>query len=96
MSKKVKKEDESWVEEAVFTSFADKGLNEVCKSLKHEPPKIWNSEEVLMSSTDLLDEPPIEVRPQLLRLESRSQRSSLMINEDMGKLIIKEIIYKKH
>ena len=34
VSKKVKEEDEAWVEEAVFQSFTDKGLGEVCKKLK--------------------------------------------------------------
>merc|ERR1712223_82676 len=38
VSKKVRKEDISWVEEGVFTSFADKSLLEdlLCKSLKQE------------------------------------------------------------
>ena len=71
VSKKVKEEDEAWVEEAVFTSFNDKGLNEVCKNLKETSVFVEENQDQ-----------PIEVKPQLHRVESRSLRNSVAIEQD--------------
>lgn len=73
MSKKIKEErdENAWVEEAVFKSFNDKGLGEVVK-IKQEP--MWWKNELEV-------EEAIEVRPQMERRQSRSLRNSV-INGD--------------
>ena len=66
VSKKIKEEDEAWVEEAVFTSFTDKGLGEVCKSLKQDHDAWWSLQEA------------IEVKPEMQR---RSLRNSAVADD---------------
>ena len=83
VSKKVRKEDISWVEEGVFTSFTDKGLlEEVRKSLKQEQEHY----EPLSAIDDL--EEAIEVKPEILqRIENphRSLRNSIVDDDTNGK-----------
>merc|ERR1712083_335258 len=74
VSKKVRKEDISWVEEGVFTSFTDKGLlEEVRKSLKQE-----HFNEPLSNIDELEEEEGIEVKPEIIqRIESNNPQRSL-------------------
>merc|ERR1711962_189531 len=71
VSKKVRKEDISWVEEGVFTSFTDKGLlEEVVKNLKQE------HYEQPLSTIDDPEEEAIEVKPEIIqRIDSNPHRS---------------------
>ena len=85
VSKKVKEEDEAWVEEAVFQSFTDKGLGEVCKSLKIKEEcedlitdsNLWESR--MRKSGYEEEEEAIEVTPIVSR--SVSVRNSLTVDE---------------
>jgi len=77
VSKKVKEEDEAWVEEAVFQSITDKGLGEVCKSLKIKE-EIQQSEWWPDKPGYEEGEEAIEVVPKV----SRSVRNSLAADDD--------------
>lgn len=85
VSKKVKEEDEAWVEEATFTSFHDKRIGEVCKSLKKE---FYHYED---DSHFIEDEEPIEVKPQM---QSRSLRSSIAHQDDEDDGKTKLVIFR--
>jgi hypothetical protein len=99
VSKKVKEEDEAaWVEEAVFTSFNDKGLGEVCKNLEEDSESetsiSWRAESRLKSDYNHGD--AVEVKPTVER-ETRSLRNSAANDDDDGnkKLKADNSVFKK-
>ncbi len=89
VSKKVPKEEaeetSGWVEEAVFTSFTDKGLNEVCRNLK-----IKEEVESLAPSWFDDDSEAVEVTPNIDHDPNRSQRQSTSAED--GKILMYTIL----
>jgi hypothetical protein len=89
VSQTVGKEDRSWVEEGVFTSFTDKGLlEEVRKSLKQE------HYEPLSTIDDLEEEDAIEVKPEIMqRIESNPHRSlrNSTVDDDTNDYAVVEV-----